>query len=218
MSVTSKLKSLPQKTHEMYLRRRSQRIALLKKAIEQLQLVEEAEKFFDTLEVYGTFGHEYIVSDDLHALAHWVIDEEEGKLDDAIHCLVVADKGVRDAANATRAACAEHPAEAAEFKRALPDSGALMNWRGLSARRSIPPALPPSTAKVAHVGKYNYGQVRDIIRNVAMNPRLGRQSAYRILQQAGRGALNVSNLKPENLDNVYDACRVLLTRKGPCGR
>ena len=51
MSVTSKLKSSPQKTHEIYLRRRSQRIALLKKAIEQLQHVEEAEKFFDALEL-----------------------------------------------------------------------------------------------------------------------------------------------------------------------
>ena len=215
MSVTSKLKSLPQKTHEIYLRRRSQRIALLKKAIEQLQHVEEAEKFFDSLELYETFGHGYSVADDLHAYAHWVLDEEEGKLDDAIGCLVVADKCVRDAADATLAARAEHPAEAAEFNRTLPDSGALMNRRGLHARRNAPAALPPSTAK-AQGGKYNYGQVRDIIRKVAMDARLGRQSAYKILEEAGHGAGNVSNLKPENLDKVYETCRVLLIGEGLC--
>ena len=34
----------------MYLKRRSQRVAALKKVVNQWHLVEEAEKFFDTLE------------------------------------------------------------------------------------------------------------------------------------------------------------------------
>jgi hypothetical protein len=90
-----------QKMHEVYLKRRSQRIAALKKVVKQWHLLEETEKFFDSLEAWHalmeTFGG---VPDDLSDLATWAIDEEEGNLDAAIARLVTADKRVRDAFNA----------------------------------------------------------------------------------------------------------------------
>jgi hypothetical protein len=95
---------------------------------------------------------------------------------------------------------------AAEFRIAL---GAHMNRRGLGARRDAQPL-----AAKAPGGKYNYGQVSDIVRNVATNPKLGRQSAVDILDRDGGGVANVSKLKPENLDKVYEACRVLLVGEG----
>jgi len=137
--------------------------------------------------------------------ALWVIDEEEGKLDKAIYWLVVADRRVREAAEANRMTTAEDPA-AAEFRVAL---GAHMNRRGLGARRDTQPL-----AAKAPGGKYNYGQVSDIVRKVATNPKLGRQSAVAILDRDGGGVANVSKLKPENLDKVYEACRVLLVGEG----
>jgi hypothetical protein len=84
-----------------------------------------------------------------------------------------------------------------------------MNQRGLRARCDA----PPDAAKVP-AGKYNYGQVRDIVRNVAMNLSLGKESALDVLELDGRGVTNVSSMLPENLDNVYEACQVLLSCEG----
>jgi hypothetical protein len=61
-------------------------------------------------------------------------------------------------------------------------------------------------------GKFNYGQVRDIVREVAMNPSLGVETAREILDGEGDGAKKVSSLKPEYLDMVYQACGSLLAR------
>jgi hypothetical protein len=89
-----------QKMYELYLKRRSQRVAVLKKVVKQWHLLEEAEKFFDTLEAWHELVEEGVVSDDLSDLATWAIDEEEGKLDEAIARLVAANKRVHDACNA----------------------------------------------------------------------------------------------------------------------
>jgi hypothetical protein len=72
---------------------------------------------------------------------------------------------------------------------------------------------PPAAAK-APGGKFNSEQVRDIIRKVATNPSLGKQSALDILDQDGGGVTNVTNLKPENFDKVYEACQALLSSEG----
>jgi hypothetical protein len=207
MIAISKVKSPPQKMHELYVRRRSQRNVALKKVIEQWQVLQQAERQFDTLEEFGSYGDEY-VSAELHFLANWVVDEEEGKLDQTIYGLVVADKRVAEAAEADRAACEKYPAEATEYGR-MRAGRALMNQRGLRARCDA----PPDAAK-APAGKYSYGQVRDIVRNVAMNLNLGKESAVDVLVLDGGGVTNVSSMLPENLDNVYEACQVLLSGEG----
>jgi len=99
-----------QKMHEVYLKRRSQRLAALKKVVKQLHQLEEAEKFFDSLEAW----HDLMegVPDDLSDLATWAIDEEEGNLDAAIARLVTADKRVRDAFNALGSPTCADPAGA----------------------------------------------------------------------------------------------------------
>lgn len=74
-------------------------------------------------------------------------------------------------------------------------------------------APPPAAAKAAN-GKYNSDQVRDIIRKVATNANLGKQSAVDILDQDGNGAPNVMTLKPEFYDAVYEACQVALQGEG----
>jgi hypothetical protein len=220
MIATSKAKSPPQKMHELYVLRRSRRNDALKKVIKQWQVLQQAEKLFDTLEEFGGYGEEY-VSPELHFLAHWILDEEEGNLDQKIHDLVVADTRVAEAAEADRVACKKYPAEATEYGR-MRAGGSLMNQRGLRARFAAPLAAkaparrfaaPPDSAK-APAGKYNYGQVRDIVRNVAMNRSLGRESARDVLIQDGGGVTNVSGMLPENLDNVYEACQVLLNSEG----
>ena len=186
---------------------RSQRNVALKKVIKQWQVLQQAEKLFDTLEAFGSYGEEY-VSAELHFLANWIIDQEEGKLDQAICGFVVADKRVTEAAEADRVACEKYPAEATEYGR-MRAGGALMNERGLRAGCAAPPDAVKSPT-----GKYNYGQVRDIVRKVAMDPCLGKESALDVLNQDGSGVRNVSRMMPENLDNVYEACQVLLSCEG----
>jgi|SRR5216684_9086814 len=120
-------------------------------------------------------------------------------------CSLTNASGVREATDANQVARVEDPA-AAEFRIAL---GAHMNRRGLRARRAAQTAAAKTQG-----GKYNYGQVSDIVRKVATNPNLGRQSAVDILERDGGGVTNVSKLKPENLDKVYEACQVLLIGEG----
>jgi hypothetical protein len=205
--IASKVKSPPQKMHELYVMRRSQRNVALKKVIKQWQALQQAEKFFDTLEEFGSYGDAY-VSAELHFLANWVIDDAEVKLDQTIGGLVVADKRVAEAAEADRVACEKYPEEAGKYCR-MRAGRSLMNPRGLRARCDAPPDAAKTPA-----GKYNYGQVRDIVRNVAMNHSLGRESALDVLELDGGGVTNVSSMLPENLDNVYEACQVLLSGEG----
>ena len=204
MIATSKVTSLPQKMYELYLRRRSQRNVALKTVIKQWQVLQQAGKLFDTLEEPGSSGDKN-VSAELHFIINRVINEEEAKLDQTIFRLVVFDKRLAEAAEAHRVACKKYPAEATEYCR-MRAGKVLMNQRGFRARRAA-----PSDAAKAPAGKYNYGQVRDIVRKVAMNLSLGAESALDVLDQDGGGVTNVSSMLPENLDNVYEACQVLLS-------
>jgi hypothetical protein len=72
---------------------------------------------------------------------------------------------------------------------------------------------PPAGTKAAG-GKHTIEQVREIILKVATNESLGKQSAKDVLMEDGAGAQRVIDLKPENYDNVYDACQVLLSNEG----
>lgn len=67
----------------------------------------------------------------------------------------------------------------------------------------------PAAAAKAPGGKYTSEQVRDIVKQVATNANLGKQEALTILDEEG-GVQNVSSLKPENFDKVYEACQVAL--------
>lgn len=78
---------------------------------------------------------------------------------------------------------------------------------------SKPPAAAAASTK-GPGGKYTSEQVRDVIRKVATNPALGKQSAMDVLDQDGGGVTNVTNLKPELFDAVYEACAVLLAGDG----
>jgi hypothetical protein len=75
------------------------------------------------------------------------------------------------------------------------------------------PAAAPAPTK-APGGKYTSDQVREVIRKVATNKSLGKQSALDILDQDGGGVQNVTNLKPEFFDAVYEACQALLSTEG----
>jgi hypothetical protein len=59
-------------------------------------------------------------------------------------------------------------------------------------------------------GQFNYEQVRNIVRQVAMNPKLGSWTALNVLDREGHSAKNVSDLEPEHLDRVYERCERLL--------
>jgi membrane protein involved in colicin uptake len=103
-----------------------------------------------------------------------------------------ADKKAAEKAAADKAAAAKKAAPAAD-KKAAPAAAAATKAPG---------------------GKYNSEQVRDIIRKVATNVSLGKQSALDILDQDGGGVTNVTNLKPEFFDAVFEAAQVVLQGEG----
>jgi len=82
-----------------------------------------------------------------------------------------------------------------------------------------PPAPAANTNKAAGAtsaanvkapgGKHTAEQVREIIKKVATNANLGKQAALNILDE-NAGVQNVSSVKPENFDAVYEACEVEL--------
>lgn len=68
------------------------------------------------------------------------------------------------------------------------------------------PAKPAAKGK----SKYSSEQVRDAVRQVATNPHLGKQAALDILDEDGGGVQNVSQLKEDFYDSIYEACQVAL--------
>jgi hypothetical protein len=91
-----------QKMHELYLKRRSQRIVALKNVVKQWRRLEEAETFFDSIEEAQTSMLEGDLPDlsILSDVATWKIGEKEGRLDVAIDRLVTANQRVHDAYDA----------------------------------------------------------------------------------------------------------------------
>lgn len=82
-----------------------------------------------------------------------------------------------------------------------------------SAATATKPAGPAAGTK-APGGKHTIEQVRELIRKVAADKNLGKQSAKDILADDGGGVEKVLDLKPENYDKVYEACEVLLNGEG----
>lgn len=110
-------------------------------------------------------------------------------------------------------AAAADPAKAAAAAKAVADAktAAAAKVAAAAAKKA------PAAGAKAPGGKYTVEQVRDIVRQVATNPGLGRQSAADILDQDGGGVTKVTDLKPENFDKVYEACQVLLSGEGDDG-
>jgi hypothetical protein len=79
---------------------------------------------------------------------------------------------------------------------------------GRETRRTV-----PSDYSKAPDGTFTYGEVRSIVREAVTNPSLGRQMALKVLDRQGGGAKNVSSIKPEHLDMVYEAFASLLARE-----
>ncbi len=72
----------------------------------------------------------------------------------------------------------------------------------------------PAAGTKAPGGKHTIDEVREMIRKVASNASLGRETAKEILMDDGGGAEKVPDIKPENYDAVYEACQVALTTEG----
>jgi hypothetical protein len=62
-------------------------------------------------------------------------------------------------------------------------------------------------------GKYDFQQVRNIITRVVIAGNLGKEQALSILDKEG-GVKTTNDLKPEDLDKVYEACQRLLDSGG----
>lgn len=75
-------------------------------------------------------------------------------------------------------------------------------------------AKGPAAGTKGPGGKFTVEQVRDLIRKVATDANLGKQSAADILMDDGGGVAKVTDLKPENYDAVAEACQVLLSGEG----
>lgn len=77
-----------------------------------------------------------------------------------------------------------------------------------------PAAAGPAAGTKAPGGKRTIEQVRELIRKVAADKNLGKESAKDILRDDGGGVDKVLDLKPEKYDAVYEACEVLLKGEG----
>jgi membrane protein involved in colicin uptake len=119
-----------------------------------------------------------------------------------------AAKAAADKKAAEKAAADKAAAKAAADKAAKPAAKPA----AAAADKKAAPAAAAATK--APGGKYNSEQVRDIIRKVATNVSLGKQSALDILDQDGGGVTNVTNLKPEFFDAVFEAAQVVLQGEG----
>ena len=73
------------------------------------------------------------------------------------------------------------------------------------AKAPAKPAAPKAPAKPAVATDHSEDEVRKAIRAVANHPKLGMKIASNILDEEA-GVANVSSLKPENYDAVFDAC------------
>jgi type II secretory pathway component HofQ len=122
------------------------------------------------------------------------------RIADALEGLLAHAKGAAKAAPAAAAAAAKPAAAAAKPAAAKP--------------AAAKPAAAPAQPQKAPGGRYTLDQVRDAVRKIAANKTLGKQSALDILDQDGDGAQNVTLLKPEYYDSVYEACSALLTNEG----
>jgi len=112
-------------------------------------------------------------------------------------------------------AAAKAKAEAAAKAKADAEAKAKAD-AAAKAKAAAAAAAPkgPAAGTKAPGGKFTIDQVRDLIRQVATNASLGKQSAADILSDDGGGVTKVTDLKPENYDKVAEACQVLLNGEG----
>lgn len=108
------------------------------------------------------------------------------------------------------AGTAGKPATAAPGTAAgkAPGTAATAGKPATAAGNKAAGSAPAAGAKAAG-GKHTAEEVREIIKKVATNKALGRDAAINILDE-NAGVQNVSSIKPENFDAVYEACEVEL--------
>jgi len=110
-------------------------------------------------------------------------------------------------AAAAKAAAKKAADEKAAADRAAADKAAA------ASKTTTKPTSGPAAGTKAPGGKHTVEQVREIIRKVAADANLGKQTAKDILADDG-GVEKVVDLKPENYDKVYEACEVALKAEG----
>jgi len=127
---------------------------------------------------------------------------------------VAAPKTTTTTTTAAPDAAAKAKAEAAAKAKA--DAEAKAKADAAAKAKAAAAAAPkgPAAGTKAPGGKFTIDQVRDLIRQVATNASLGKQSAADILSDDGGGVTKVTDLKPENYDKVAEACQVLLNGEG----
>lgn len=85
-----------------------------------------------------------------------------------------------------------------------------------AGKGATPPTGKPGAGKPATKapgGKHTVDEVRGLVRQVSTTEGLGKQSALDILDEEA-GVQNVTNLKAEDYDKVYEACVVALNGAG----
>lgn len=107
------------------------------------------------------------------------------------------------------AAAGGKPAEKTAAEKAAAKAAADKNKGGATGG--------PAAGTKAPGGKRTIEQVREMIRKVAADASLGKQSAKDILADDGGGVEKVLDLKPEFYDAVFEACEVALKAEGAKG-
>jgi ribonuclease D len=124
-----------------------------------------------------------------------------------------APAGTAAAPDAAKAAADKAAAKAAADKKTAAAAAAAAAAKAAATPSATKPAGPPAGTR-APGGKHTIEQVREMIRKVAADKNLGKQSAKDILSDDGGGVEKVLDLKPENYDKVFEACEVLLNGEG----
>lgn len=124
-----------------------------------------------------------------------------------------AKEAVKEVAGAKAVAAAPKPGAkaAAAAAASTPPKGTTAPPAGVAGKPA--PAQGDPNKKGAS-GKYSEVDVRDMIRQVATTPGLGKVEATTILDEEG-GVQNVSALKQDKYDAVIEACKVALAGKAP---
>lgn len=94
-----------------------------------------------------------------------------------------------------------------------PTAAAADKPKAAADKAAVKPTGPAAGTK-AKGGKHTIDQVREMIRKVAADKNLGKETAKDILRDDGGGVEKVLDLKPEAYDAVYEACEVALKAEG----
>ncbi len=145
------------------------------------------------------------------------------EIDHKVKALELANHHAASPAEVTARAAAYHTfltggkAAVIVSAKALPPAGKAVTapaGKPVAAAAAKPGATAAKQPAKAAGGKHTIDEVRTLIRAVSAAEALGKEEAVNILDEDGGGVGNVSNLKAENYDKVYEACVSALTGAG----